>query len=262
LVVAATVELSLYAIGVNPVAAAGDRLPRPEMVEVLQRVQAAEGGRIVGLGGLFPANLPSRYGLPDLRAYDPVRPLPYARLLALLGQRDPVLGGPLDSAPAGLCGAWSVRFLLTSAAADPTGWEPVWRGRGGAVWRNPQWLPELRIVGESIEGGWDVLAAETVDFSNAAVVPAGTGEVSARTVSLVTERVSGELMAVRVDCDGPCLVVAARPWAPGWRVRVDGSPAELVRANLAGLGVVVPGGVHEVEFSYHPWRLPLLPSSP
>jgi uncharacterized membrane protein YfhO len=57
-----------------------------------------------------------------------------------------------------------------------------------------------------------------------------------------------------VRCDGPCLVVAARPWAPGWRALVDGRPALLVRANLAGLGVVVPAGEHGVELDYNPWR--------
>jgi hypothetical protein len=35
---------------------------------------------------------------------------------------------------------------------------------------------------------------------------------------------------------------------------VDGRPAPLVRANLAGLGVVSPPGEHTVELRYNPWR--------
>jgi uncharacterized membrane protein YfhO len=49
-------------------------------------------------------------------------------------------------------------------------------------------------------------------------------------------------------------VVAARPWAPGWRAFVDGAELPVVLANLAGLGVVVPAGEHRVAFEYHPWR--------
>ncbi|MCU0235433.1 MAG: glycosyltransferase, partial [Thermoanaerobaculales bacterium] len=70
------VELAATAVGVNPFAAAADRLPRPEIVARLAALQAAEGGRIMGVDGVLPANLALRYGLADLRAYDPVRPLP------------------------------------------------------------------------------------------------------------------------------------------------------------------------------------------
>lgn len=259
---AVAIELGLYALGINPVAAVEDRLPKPEIVELLQTFQSAEGGRIIGLDGVFPSNLASRYGLPDLRAYDPVRPLPYVRLLALLGQQDPVLGGPLRTAPAGLCGAWSVRFLLTGPGAGATGWEPVWVGESGAIWRNPRWLPELRVVGETLEGGWDVLASRSIDFATTAVVSPGTQRVSAATAEIVNLEKIGSRVTATVHCDGPCLAVLARPWAPGWRVTVDGSRTVLVRANLAGLGAVIPPGDHEVEFSYNPWLNPLLISSP
>jgi uncharacterized membrane protein YfhO len=53
--------------------------------------------------------------------------------------------------------------------------------------------------------------------------------------------------------DGPCLLLLARPWAPGWQARVDGAPANLVRANLAGLGVLVPAGEHAAELRYRAW---------
>ena len=55
------------------------------------------------------------------------------------------------------------------------------------------------------------------------------------------------------ECDGPCLVVVAQPWAPGWRAKVDGEPVPLVRTNIAGLGVVTPAGRHSVAFEYRPW---------
>ena len=248
------IELSAYAVGINPVAAAADRLPRPELLERLIDVQAAEGGRIMGIDGELPGNLAGRYGLADLRAYDPLRPLPYAAMLRELGQTDPVLGGPLRIAPPGLAGAWSVRFLIAGPDRNLDGWEPVWRGSEGSLWRNPAWLPEVRVVGRTVTGGWDELLSGDVDLSTVAVVPEGSPSVAADRVALQLATVTGSRIEVASDCDGPCLVIAARPWATGWSAAVDGEPAPIVLANLAGLGVVAPAGSHRVVLDYRPWR--------
>lgn len=41
-------------------------------------------------------------------------------------------------------------------------------------------------------------------------------------------------------------------WHPGWKVTVDGQPAELLRANFIMRGVAVPVGEHTVEFRFQP----------
>ncbi|HOC43309.1 MAG TPA: hypothetical protein PKJ99_09900 [Thermoanaerobaculales bacterium] len=251
-------ELALYALGINPVAAAADRLPAPPLVERLRELQAERGGRVIGLDGALPPNLAARYGLPDLRAYDPLRPRPFVELMAALGDRDPMLGGPLGSAPPRLCGAWSVRFLVSPPGRQVAGWEPAWSDGSGAIWSNPHCLPEVRVVGRvhplGNHDGWRLLASEGLEFAREAVVPAGTAAVAAGRAELVSLRAEGERVRAVVSCDGPCLLVAARPWAPGWRATVDGRPAPLVRANLAGLGAVSPAGEHSVELRYNPWR--------
>jgi len=252
------VELALYAVGINPIADPADRLPVPPMVARLVELQGTEGGRILGLGGVFPANLASRYGLPDLRAYDPLRPVPFVRMMAALGDPNPGLGGPLRRAPAGMCGAWSVRFLVTPPAAQPAGWEAAWRSGGGAIWRNPKWLPEVRVALRTVavEGnaGWRLLAADGIDFRDEVLV-AAPGVAAAAAVAELEDVDSGaSSLHATVLCDGPCVLVVARPWAPGWRAAVDGVAAEVVRTNLAGLGAVVPAGRHHVELSYNPWR--------
>lgn len=251
-------ELALYATGINPIAAPEDRLPRPPLVERLVELQARNGGRVIGLDGVLPANLGARYGLPDLRAYDPLRPRPYAHLMAALGDPRPVIGGPLASAPARLCGAWSVRYLATRSDAQPAGWELEWRGDGGAIWRNPHWLPEARAVIRTVSGdgvrGWHALTSETLDFATVAVVPRGTPEVRSARAVLEQTDVSSTGVTALVRCDGPCLLVVARPWAPGWHATVDGVRVPVVRANLAGLGVAVPSGTHRAELRYSAWR--------
>ena len=253
----AAAELLLLAQGINPAAAPADALPRPAIVRRLQALAAAEPGRICGLGGALLPNLASRYGLADLRSYDALRPWPLARLHALLGAEDPGLHGPLSSAPPHLLGAWSVRWLVTPEGAAPEGWQPVDRGGGVRIWRNPDWLPEVRVVGRTVEvdeeAGWHLLATDPPWLGEAAVVPDGSGGASAGVTSLEVEETGPTRIRVRLSCDGPCLLVAARAWAPGWSARIDGRPAPLVRANLAGLGVLSPAGSHSAGLFYNPW---------
>ena len=255
---AIAIELSLYALGINPTAAVSDRLPTPPLVERLRELQGERGGRVVGIDGALPPNLGARYGLPDLRAYDPLRPQPFVDLMAALGDADPMLGGPLRMAPPRLCGAWAVRFLVSPPGAGAAGWEQVWADGTGTIWSNPHWLPEVRVVGRvhplGEDDGWRLLVGEHLDFAREAVVPAGTAVVAAARHELVTLSADGPRLRAVVSCDGPCLVVVARPWAPGWRATIDGAPAPLVRANLAGLGAVSPDGEHTLELRYNPWR--------
>ncbi len=258
LVLVAAGELALYAIGVNPVADARDRLPRPAFVDRLVTEVTRHPGRMIGLHGAFPPNIASRYGLQDIRAYDPIRPRPYAEMMARLGEREMVLGGPIRSAPSGLLGAWSVRYAVTAPTEKLPGWVLRWQDGAGAVWTNPRWLPEVRVVGRVVEmgreAGWQTLASDGLDFGSEAVVPVGSPEIAAAVVRLMDLRAETTRIRAEVDCDGPCLVVVARPWSPSWTARVDGSRVPIVRANLAGLGAVSPAGVHTVELRYQPWH--------
>jgi hypothetical protein len=249
-------ELALLAAGINPVASTSDRLPRPPLVERLIELEAGNPCRIVGIDGSFAPNLASRYGLRDLRASDPLRPEPFARLMGVFGEPLTILGGPLRRAPAGLCGAWGVGLAVTPPGRDLPGWRKTYSDRDGTIWSNPLLLPEVRVVGRVHEEPEDPLTllevVRVLDFADTALV-GGATDVEATTVGLDLWKRTPTSVEASVDCDGPCLVVVAQPWAPGWRAAVDGEAARLVRANIAGLGAVAPSGRHRIEFSYHPW---------
>jgi hypothetical protein len=250
-------ELATLAIGINPAASTADRLPRPPLVERMIELEAENPCRIVGVGRALAPNLASRYGLRDLRAFGPLRPAPFARLMGVMGEPATILGGPLERLPAGLCGAWGVGLAVTPPKWEVTGWRREYADRDGAIWSNPFLLPEVRVVGQVHEEPDDPLTlleiVRVLDFETTALVGGRAVDVKAVTVGLELWKRTPTVVEASVECDGPCLMVVAQPWAPGWRATVDGKEVPLVRTNIAGLGAVAPSGRHQVEFSYHPW---------
>jgi hypothetical protein len=251
-------ELALLAIGINPVADPGDRLPEPALVQRLAEHQAASPSRIIGIKRTLQSNLAARYGLRDLRAADPLRPAPFAKLMRSLGEPPVIVGGSIKRAPAGLCGAWGVGAAVTPPEERLLGWDLLYSDDDGAIWSNPQLLAEVRLVGQVFVEPDDLKSLKarisTLDFASQALVSSADVHVDAREMTLEIVERTPKNLTTTVDCDGACLLVVAQPWAPGWAAAVDGEGAPIVRTNIAGLGVVVPAGRHEVDLHYRPWR--------
>jgi hypothetical protein len=251
-------ELALLAIGINPVAAPEDRRPSPEILTRLEEYQSERSCRIMGVRGLFPPNLAARYALRDLRAADPLRPAPFAKLMGVMGEPRTILGGALRDAPANLCGAWGVGLALSPPEAVLPGWTRLYHDEVGSIWSNPLLLSEVRVVGRAVpiphSPGVLERRIRHLDFSNVALVVHTIPEISARDMKLVIETREPTQIRADVSCDGPCLLVVAQPWAPGWIARIDEVEIPITRTNIAGLGVRIPAGSHEVEFLYRPWR--------
>jgi hypothetical protein len=81
-------------------------------------------------------------------------------------------------------------------------------------------------------------------------LPPGDDVAPAGTVEIVSDSHRGVMLDA--SCRRPCLLYLADLLAPGWTVRVDGRPVEIIRANLAFRAVALPEGMHRVEFSYRP----------
>jgi uncharacterized membrane protein YfhO len=65
-------------------------------------------------------------------------------------------------------------------------------------------------------------------------------------------------LAIKVDADGPALLVLSQVWYPGWQAVVDGRPqGPPLRVNYLFQGVPVEGGSHTVElrFTSSLWRI-------
>jgi hypothetical protein len=65
-------------------------------------------------------------------------------------------------------------------------------------------------------------------------------------------RESADRVQLEAELSAGGYVVLVDGHDPGWRVRVDGRPADLLRANVAFRAVAVPAGRHAVEMVYRP----------
>lgn len=64
-------------------------------------------------------------------------------------------------------------------------------------------------------------------------------------------------VSIRTVLRKPGIVVLADIFYPGWRLSIDGEPAEVFRTNRAMRGAIVPGGTHRLVYEYRPDSLRL-----
>lgn len=139
--------------------------------------------------------------------------------------------------------------LRWSLDPSPNGSPPAWRlhelGRLPRVW-----------LAQRVEALDDAAALERMaraDFEpwTTAIVPtdANADAPDPRGRCAVASH-RPERIALRCETAGPALAVVSEQWAPGWTATIDGTPAEVLRADLVLRAVRLPPGRHDVLFSY------------
>ena len=93
---------------------------------------------------------------------------------------------------------------------------------------------------------------DAIDVASTALVdePVALGGGPAGTAVIEPDRPGAIRLAVRAPTRQ--LLVLAESFHSGWRVRVDGADARVLRVNGDFMGVVVEPGVHVLDFSFAP----------
>jgi hypothetical protein len=117
-------------------------------------------------------------------------------------------------------------------------------------------LPSVRFATRvhrrpSLESTVDLHGSTGFDPSRDVVLP-GSGETTGTGASARVEtlRETTDRLRVRVDAPEAGFLVWSRTFFSAWRARVDGAPAEALRADGHLVGVAVPAGAHTVEVSW------------
>ena len=247
LLVVALIVFDLFTINwYNNQAPVMERFPVTPPVQAMQ----ADTGLFRIDGDALPGHAGVVYGLQDIRGISPLRlrsyddllrNLPADRLRALLGVRYLVSG---DEAPAG-----AVRLAGGDDAAPY---------RLSIAFPRAWLVTDVRVEPDAAKR-LATLAGGGVDLSHTVILerepsllPGAGSPGTARVTAYAPER-----LVVETASGAPAILVVSENHYPGWRATVDGSPAEILRADHALRAVAVPAGSHTVEMAYEPVSLRL-----
>jgi len=193
-----------------------------------------EPARVLPLHSFLPPNSATVFGLDDVRGYDSLAPAGWRRQREAIGAFAPLAAvsdalEPWEIAPhSDALSRWNVKYLLLhpSFVFDAGTWQrstglelaEVYRGPDGTILENLRVMPRVRAT-----SGQATLMDHT------------------------TQR-----WRIMVETPDETEVVVANPWYPGWKLRVDGRPAEMSGRPGAPITVTVPAGRHMLELRYRP----------
>ncbi len=241
--------------GMDPVVPRETFYPKTALTGYLQglekpaRVGISEGG--------IPAGLFTPYGIGDWVAYDGLYPARMWRFQRTLAQD---IWNSMEPAAA-------IPYYLNNPAYPPIMPEAKLAGMkrlttldGIEVYRNPRALSRARLVPRAEVLDRDAMFArmKQADFDpakNALLEAAPKTPLPSSDAPPGDARIthcSGSRVTVAADAATPCVLVLADAYYPGWRVQVDGTPAELFPVYTVFRGVVLGPGKHTVEFVFDP----------
>jgi hypothetical protein len=161
-----------------------------------------------------------------------------------------------------------VELQLSGNTAARSGLRLAFESRDALVYRNERVLPRAYLVARAVpvKPGTALAAMEAGTWNprETAIVEPVNGRMPDDIAMLdhpavtnggdsvvVTLRKPGRL-SMRSLTVAPRFLVVSENFVVGWRATIDKRPANIVRANFAFQGVVVPPGAHEVEFVFDP----------
>ncbi len=220
------------------------------VVQFLQAQVDPEGAAIgrIASGGLLPGgnSAASVYNLEDLTGNTPLQLQRVADFMAQMPSWR-------------LWQLMNVRYVLAERDIGDPGLRPVFEADGMRVFEMADPFERAWLVGrvEVIPTDAEAtaqLASDEFDLRRAAVVaqplPVNLDPEAAGAVAV--KKIGPTHVQVSVNTLGDQLLVLSQIYYPGWRVALDGLPAQLLRVNVVQQGVVVPAGNHTLDFVFWP----------
>lgn len=260
----------------NPVLPASAMYPPTPLVRELVKLekQNAPGTvRVAGFGAeLFP-NLPTMWGLEDIRAHDVMTSWRYMGFLQVASGHYTAFEyfAQWTDLRTRLLDYLNVKYyaMSTREPMDDPRFVLRYDGRDGRIYENRDVLPRFFAVRNvmlefdekhfiqslSKHEDWahtailDRLPVESDRMRNDLLAPRAADAAEAK-VTIASS--SPTRYRMRVDAPRHTLVVSSIPWAPGWKVWRDGKSMRVVRVNAAFVGFVAPPGAGEIEVRYSP----------
>ncbi|MBI4403431.1 MAG: YfhO family protein [Deltaproteobacteria bacterium] len=249
-------------------------------------LRVAKWDRFAGLGLECPAQITAIFGLSGLLNVDPLNPIRYTDFMATLFQcRDSICIAGLDGSrtkPPLL--AWklaAVQYFLVmddlaktlSSVGNPLHIEPIVVAAPGdpSIVRNAGALPraftvqQCRIFGNHrdlqrelaqlsqvpqgvwLDEGGEKLPADVYHLCNKTNTLSQRGEVE-------FQEFEPETVRIKAQTESNSILVLMDLHHPDWTAKIDGKPSPIFPVFGVFRGVLLPKGIHQVEFRYIPKR--------
>lgn len=202
-------------------------------------------------------------GLQDIRGYDTIILKRYVNYWSLMEEPQGLLYSMINklvdarSLSSPLLDLMNVRYVLTTQNIGEPGYQEVYRGEIN-VYENEDALPRAFVVGRAQSVGNEAealaaLKAPGFDPRRVAIVegPAPSGGDDGFYPAAIA-RYEPNVVSLHESSPEGGYLILTDTYFQGWEVKVDGEPAEIVRAYSIYRGVLVPAGDHTVTFRYTP----------
>ena len=241
-------------------------------IPVLDEIAKSVPGRVIGFGCL-PPSVGIMAGLNDIRGYDAVDParivglletaaepghkLDYAAIQSMVPKANVLPPENIRLSP--VLDMLDVRYVIFRGN-PPASMHPPFQGNDYWALINANALPRVFIPKsvEIISDAGDELKKLSAPQFNPADVAFVESPVNLPIACTGTAQIVKEIpthITVSVNMKTPGLVVLADNWDKGWHAAYNGRPVQILRANYAIRGVVVPAGSGTLEFIYRPASL-------
>ncbi|MCC6165808.1 MAG: YfhO family protein [Caldilineaceae bacterium] len=256
------VDLFWIGFGFNPAV-------DPEFLErkpaLLTRLEAdPDLFRVVATGTILNPNSAMRYGLEDVRGYDPMALRRYTEVLATLPGYYPIHSHLFfTSAESPLFDLLNVKYLLSEQPQDELRWEALDQEGSVQLYRNRNVWPRAflvyrAIIVHSADESLARLHDPSFDFRRQVVLESAPpnwvepAEAPATAPPVTVIAHTPDDIRLQVETPTSSLLVLTDTYLRGWQAWVDGRPAPIWVANHAFRAVVVPSGAHTITFAYRP----------
>ena len=209
---------------------------------------------------LYMDNSFAFHGLQSITGYSPAKLKIYQTLLDSCMYRRPDPSFPINM---NIVDMLNVEFLVLHARLPEPKFQLVNtdQAQRTLTYRNPGALPRAFFVSEAYVASGDadvfrVLNSPLFDPARTAVLykqlPQEIAPVDSTRPPRVLSYRSREIR-ISTNAPAPALLVLSEVYYPaGWKALVDGKETEIYRTNYVLRSILVPGGAHEVVFSFDP----------
>ncbi len=153
-----------------------------------------------------------------------------------------------------------VKYVISDAPLQDTGFVQVFKGNGANVYRNNAFESKQFFVDEyKVDKDINILNSisdNAFDINEVAYLEKDPGVKIDKPDSTVYARLkSADIhnLEYEVNASGNNLLVFSEIYLPfGWKAYIDGNQAEILKTNYILRGLIVPQGMHKIEFRYEP----------